>query len=262
MKNSANFNDFAAFIKKLKLDKPLLCGWSDGGQIELDMGLHYPDLAKAMVLGGTMIHCTQEMIDGFKAAGIEGPGQVDFEKLETTFDWFIKILKEETKTHGKDYWKTLLLTITKMWFDPSEFPEEKVKDIQTPSLILLGDRDEFIPISEAIEMHKLMPNTELAIIPNGTHTMYLEQQEIFDQIDVKNGDIVIYFDEKTPKHAGKYVDRKVISKWGIKSHAWRHGLFELPIKYGDRVKYYAKVSREDCLTAYKQWVVSNIIKKD
>lgn len=51
-----------------------------------------------------------------------------------------------------------------MWFDPAEFPGEKVKDIQIPSLILLGDRDEYIPLSEAIEMHKLMPNTELAII--------------------------------------------------------------------------------------------------
>jgi pimeloyl-ACP methyl ester carboxylesterase len=175
-------DDFAAFIKKLTLDKPLLCGWSDGGQIGLEIGMHYSALVKAIVLGGTMIHCTQEMIDGFKAAGIEGPGQVDFEKLEKTFGFFVKILKEQTKTHGDNYWKSLLLIITKMWFDPNEFPKEKVKDIQTPSLIILGDRDEYIPVSEAVTMYELMPNSELAIIPKGTHECYLTHKELFNQI--------------------------------------------------------------------------------
>lgn len=175
-------DDFAVLIKKLKLDKVLLCGWSDGGQIGLEMGLHYPELVKAMVLGGTMINQTQEMIDGFKELGIEGAGKVDFEKLEKTLDWLVKMLKEQTATHGKDYWKTLLLNISKMWFDSAEFPEEKVKEIQTPSLLLLGDRDDYIPISEATEMYKLMPNTELAIIPNSNHDCFVTQKEIFNQL--------------------------------------------------------------------------------
>ncbi|MCK5182767.1 MAG: alpha/beta hydrolase, partial [Candidatus Heimdallarchaeota archaeon] len=107
---------------------------------------------------------------------------VDFEKLEKTLDWMVKMLKEQTATHGKDYWKTLLLNISEMWFDPAEFPEEKVKEIQTPSLILLGDRDEYIPISETSAMYKLMPNSVLAIIPNSNHDCFITQKEIFNQI--------------------------------------------------------------------------------
>ena len=146
------------------------------------MGLHYPELVKAMVLGGTMINQTQEMIDGFKELGIEGPRQVDFEKLEKTLDWLVKMLKEQTASHGKDYWKTMLLNITEMWFDPAEFPKEKVKGIQTPSLILLGDRDDYIPVSEATAMYKLMLNSELAIIPNSNHDCFITQKEIYNQI--------------------------------------------------------------------------------
>jgi pimeloyl-ACP methyl ester carboxylesterase len=175
-------DDFAALLKELKLDQVLLCGWSDGGQIGLEMGLHYPELVKAMVLGGTMINQTKEMIDEFKELGIEGAGQVDFEKLEKTLDWLVKLLKEQTAIHGEDYWKTLLLNISEMWFDPAEFPEEKVKDIQTPSLILLGDRDDYIPIFEATEMYRLMTNSELAIIPNGNHDCYITQKEVFKQL--------------------------------------------------------------------------------
>jgi len=177
-------DDFAALIKELQLNKPLLCGWSDGGQIALEFGLHYPELVKAMVLGGTMINLTQEMLDGFNEIGIEAPGQVNFEKLEKTLDWLVKLMQKQTADHGEDYWKTLLLTITHMWFDPAEFPGEKVEEIQTPSLIILGDRDDYIPITEATAMHKLMPKTELAIIPNSNHDCYFTHKELFNQIVV------------------------------------------------------------------------------
>jgi pimeloyl-ACP methyl ester carboxylesterase len=178
-------DDIAAFVKEFKLDKVLLCGWSDGAQIALEMGLHYPGLVKAMVLGGTLLHVAQEMIDGFKAIGINAPGEIDFEKLESSIEWLVKLLKEQHKSvYGDDYWKTLLKKITFMWFDPKEFPGDKVKAIETPSLVLLGDRDDYIPISEAIKMHQLMPNTELAIIPNANHDGYESQAAIFNQIAI------------------------------------------------------------------------------
>jgi len=177
-------DDFAAFIQELNLEKVLLCGWSDGGQIGLEMGLHYPGLVKAMVLGGTMIHATKEMLAGFKEIGIEGPGTVDFEKLDKSLGWLVKLLKEQTASQGKDYWKTLLNKISKMWYDPAEFPLDQVKQIQTPSLILLGDRDVYIPISEATKMYKLIPNAELAIIPNSNHDVYFTQPEIYNRIVV------------------------------------------------------------------------------
>src|SRR4026209_1320768 len=36
-------DDMAAFIDALKLNQPSICGWSDGGQIALELGMHYPD---------------------------------------------------------------------------------------------------------------------------------------------------------------------------------------------------------------------------
>ena len=36
-------------------------------------------------------------------------------------------------------------------------------------LILMGDRDGMIELEQAVEMYQLMPNAELAILPNATH---------------------------------------------------------------------------------------------
>jgi pimeloyl-ACP methyl ester carboxylesterase len=45
-------DDMAALVQALGLDAPLICGYSDGGQIALEIGMRYPDLAAALVVGG------------------------------------------------------------------------------------------------------------------------------------------------------------------------------------------------------------------
>ncbi|MER3147013.1 alpha/beta fold hydrolase [Salmonella enterica] len=44
--------DMAAFIKALKLEKPLVMGYSDGGMVVLKLTSRYPDLARAAIVGG------------------------------------------------------------------------------------------------------------------------------------------------------------------------------------------------------------------
>src|ERR671912_94978 len=47
-------DDVAALIVALGLQRPLVLGYSDGGQIALELGMRYPGLARALVL-----RCTQ-----------------------------------------------------------------------------------------------------------------------------------------------------------------------------------------------------------
>jgi len=53
----------------------------------------------------------------------------------------------------------------------------------------------------------------------------------------KDGDqVVIYFDKGDPTHFGKIVGNKIESKWGS-GCVWLHDLFEVPLSYGESVKY-------------------------
>jgi hypothetical protein len=56
----------------------------------------------------------------------------------------------------------------------------------------------------------------------------------------EDGDILIYFDGDSPKHAGKSKDGIVESKWGL-GHIWRHPIFEVPSSYGNRVQTFQRV---------------------
>jgi hypothetical protein len=73
--------------------------------------------------------------------------------------------------------------------------------------------------------------------------------------DATDGDLVIYFDNKgKPRHAGRYRDTKVISKWGNgATHIWKLDLWEAPSDYGNTARVFWPLATEQATTAYVEW---------
>lgn len=86
----------------------------------------------------------------------------------------------------KVYWKQQL----KLMPEPNRLQEmfDKVSDatakmhiskdffatIKCPVLVMAGNHDQFLNIPRVVNTSKMIPNAELAIIPNATHTAFLE----------------------------------------------------------------------------------------
>jgi pimeloyl-ACP methyl ester carboxylesterase len=173
-------DDTVAFIEVLGLEKPLICGWSDGGQIALEIGIEYPDAAKVLVVGGAMSEMTDYYVEGMKAWGLNGPGDVDVSKLQETVPEFTASLKEiHSHVYGEDYWKELLIISSHMWFNPDSFAQERIRKITTPTLIIQGDRDEAVPLEDAVKTFKMLSKGELAIIAGAGHDGILTQAPKF-----------------------------------------------------------------------------------
>lgn len=69
--------------------------------------------------------------------------------------------------------------------------------------------------------------------------------------------IVVYFDKGKPIHAGKWRQGFVISKWGKYSHLWRHDIWELPVEYGNSVRFFSKLEGNVMEEAYRIWAESS-----
>jgi len=65
-----------------------------------------------------------------------------------------------------------------------------------------------------------------------------------------DGDIAIYFDgRRSPKHAGILKNGRIVSKWGdAKTHVWEHGPWEVPISYGNVIKFYRNIPQGNTAT--------------
>ncbi len=175
--------DIVDFIEILNLEKPFICGWSDGGQIALEIGINFPTIAKALVAGGVLGEVSDHYFVGMKAWGLEGPGEVNFEQMEKIMKNFIEALpKLHSAIYGSEYWKKLLTDISKMWLNPDEFPQQRLEKITTPTLIVQGDRDSAIPVQEAVKVYQLIENSELAIIPAADHDVFETKADMFNSI--------------------------------------------------------------------------------
>lgn len=171
-------DDLAAFVDALGLDKPLIYGYSDGGQIALELGMRYPDLARALVVGAAWFKFTESYRQGIQAfLGGEGTDDVDTKKLEAEMPEYVELLRAWHRPGSdSDYWRTLLKQIKPMWLTPLNYTPADFQQIVAPTLILVGDRDLMVPVEEAVEMYRLMPTAELAIVPNADHFRTAENE--------------------------------------------------------------------------------------
>jgi pimeloyl-ACP methyl ester carboxylesterase len=176
-------DDLAAFIQALGLEKPFIFGYSDGGQTALDLGMRYPNLAKALVIGGAWYRFSEEYQNALKNAGYEGPRLVNYEKIKKNAppDW-IERLQEAHPDPDPAYYRTLLEGISTMWWTPLDYGDEDFQRIIAPALIIMGERDEMIPLEEAYEMADLIPRGELAVIPGASHNGTLKDGGLFINI--------------------------------------------------------------------------------
>lgn len=161
-------DDVAAFVRALGLRKPLIYGYSDGGQVVLEIGMRYPGLPRAIVVGGTHLELTEGSRKWVRSIlGDAGSPDVDFEQFERENPDFATMLKED---HGPEGWKALLKQIKPMWNASLNYSPDDFARVVAPTLVLVGDRDGFVPVEDAVAMYRLLPVAELTVIPASDHT--------------------------------------------------------------------------------------------
>jgi pimeloyl-ACP methyl ester carboxylesterase len=169
-------DDLAAFIERLGLHKPLVCGYSDGGQVVLELGMRYPAVARALVAGAAWKRFSDAYLEGFRQEGMQGPGVVDLQQAAQHMPGLIKTL---TPSPDPDHWKTALRALSVLWLTPLDYTAEDLGRITAPTLLLVGDRDDQVPVEEAVEMVRLIPNAELAVAPGSTHGGLFDNEHLF-----------------------------------------------------------------------------------
>ncbi len=82
---------------------------------------------------------------------------------------------------------------------------------------------------------------------------YLLDQRLLSEYQydsVFNGDLVMYLKNDSFKHIGLVLEKnRVLSKWGT-GHLYNHLTWEVPISYGDKVRYFKKLAPAEGLDLF------------
>lgn len=182
-------NDAAALIAALKLDRPLVVGYSDGGITALMLAFKKPELMRAVVVGGATnkIAANPHYFEGLRTFyGSDTVSMISDAELDALATSHPQMVERYQQIHVREgnptYWRDLLKQVWSTWTTPLTFSGEQLKAIKAPMLILLADKDEFFETRDAVALRDKVAGSELAIVPGATHAMFRDRAGVFNAL--------------------------------------------------------------------------------
>jgi pimeloyl-ACP methyl ester carboxylesterase len=164
-------DDVAALIAALGLIRPVVGGYSDGGQVTLELAVRHPGAAGALIVGGAYPDFVGTGLREASRAllGADDAGSPDLAQLDANLGDFAGGVKA-WHAGGDEQWRALVQQTAPMWLEYEGLTDEQIRGIQAPALVFAGDRDEeFGRLDLAVSLYRALPNGELGICPCADH---------------------------------------------------------------------------------------------
>jgi pimeloyl-ACP methyl ester carboxylesterase len=163
-------DDVAVLIDELGLDRPVVGGYSDGGQIALELGARHPDVAGALIVGGAYPDWAgsglREVWREF--LGADASNKPDLAHIDASLGEGADRVKS-LHPGGRARWQKLIDQTASMWLGYEGLTDDDLGRIQVPTLVFAGDRDAQITLDLTVSLYDVLPNAELAVCPDADH---------------------------------------------------------------------------------------------
>jgi pimeloyl-ACP methyl ester carboxylesterase len=176
-------DDVVLLLKNLHIDKADFFGFSNGGTTTLQIAIRHPEIVHKMILGSALAKRNGvpdtfwEFMQQAKLENMPEQLKMGYKQVATNKNG-LQIM------HDKD---------AKRMVNFKDIPDKQIKAIKAPTLIINGDKD-VITSEHALELHRQIANSELAIISGG-HGEYIGEVTTIKH-DFKNRDLVVPMIEK------------------------------------------------------------------
>ncbi|MEK6480579.1 alpha/beta hydrolase [Catalinimonas sp. 4WD22] len=167
--------DALKLLNHLNLNKVSILGHSDGGIIAYRIAARHPEQVVRLITIGSRAKVEQGR-----------PNWQEFMQLEP------KQMEKNMPELVKDYQRLspnprldqLCVMFRSLWMDGSDsgHPGERVQSILAPSLLLRGSEDDFLSSEALRDNQTMIPNSEMAEIPNAKHDVALENPDVANAV--------------------------------------------------------------------------------
>lgn len=189
-------DDIVSVIDGLGIERAHIIGISMGSLATLHFGLHYPERALSLVLGGCGYGAPRSEQEQFRseaasfATRIEaegmrnvaadygsGPTRVQFENKDPRgFAQFVEFLAEHSDIGSVNTLRGVQMQ------RPSVYDlQESLAACKVPTLIMAGDEDE-PALDASLYLKRTMPSAGFALLPRTGHACNLEETGLFNRL--------------------------------------------------------------------------------
>jgi pimeloyl-ACP methyl ester carboxylesterase len=150
--------DAVGLLRTLGVSRADFMGFSNGGQIAIQIALSHPEVVRKLVIESAMFSR-----DGADPAFWEGFDHARLEDMPQELrDAYSKVAPRPD-----DLPAMFRKSVDQMKSFEGWSPEQ-IRSIRSPTLILLGDRDVVRP-EHGVALYRLLPHAQLAILPDTDH---------------------------------------------------------------------------------------------
>ena len=160
--------DVLAVMDELKLTSASIVGWSDGGEVGLDLAINNPARVAKLFVYGANYNSEGSKQRGKPSASFTAYSakcRADFAKLSKT----------------PKIYDAVVDSLIPLWRNATAFTKEQLRSIKAPTVVSDGDHDEIIELAQIKEMSKLIPNARLVVFENTSHFALWQDPTAFNK---------------------------------------------------------------------------------
>jgi pimeloyl-ACP methyl ester carboxylesterase len=158
--------DIIGLMDQLHIARADIVGWSDGGNLGLDMAMKHPERVGRLVTIGA----------NFDAAGLVNPNSPvspDNEEFADGKDIY------RTLSETPDNWPVLYRQVTDMWRDEPHYTTGQLGQIHSPVLVMAGEHDA-VRRSHTDALAQAIPGAQEKIFPHAGHMVLMTEPAAVD----------------------------------------------------------------------------------
>jgi pimeloyl-ACP methyl ester carboxylesterase len=173
-------DDVFALIDALALDRPLIAGFSEGAITATVVGIRQPGSVRAIVNHAgydafdphsPSLTMLRQMLGGSPDAIEADPdAAARFFSQSPEMQGAFELMKaDEDGGQGDGHWREYLRLVFHRTTQPPGYTLSDLRAITAPTLIVVGDRDEFCTVEDGVRAYRSLAEGELAVVPNTGH---------------------------------------------------------------------------------------------
>jgi len=154
--------DAISILKNETKDSVTIVGFSAGAITAIYLTAYYPEKVKRTVVLGGLLDSS-----GYRPTALEELKHLTGDDCEKMLPDLVKSRKALMPDPIR--YNDLIDKLRESWLQPVYVDKEKAAAIKSPVLIIGGDRDDYIKTEEFLRIFKIIPNSQLSIVPNCDH---------------------------------------------------------------------------------------------
>ena len=163
--------DLAAFADALGLATFHLLGFSMGGMTALQFAVRHPERLRTLVLVGCDVQREPRTAISRRL--------MDPERVDRDDPAWGRELERRHAPQGDGAWRRLLPAIAEDVATQPLLEPVDLRRVVCPTLVAVGDRDTFVPVFHAEQLHRQLPDSQLFVVPGCEHNVPALRPQLF-----------------------------------------------------------------------------------